>query len=374
MPQPLRPADSFNSSTATVVPDKKRSDLPSTRFWNQSSSSSSRTLGNTSSLEGHINTALRVNAGDDDGMIGILHSQTQDMGGNNLSGLSFSKPSGPSASQSSSSTTNQQFNTFNPIPTPRSDTFEPIQSPHSTFEPIPSPNTVHNPFHTLTSPVDPAPGYNFRPPSAHSYHSAATSSIDASEYYSTTDMDTDDDDLASVNDGPPLAVKSHIDDLGIADIDLSGKPAIMTWTKYQPPPASTSVSPNNIQSHGHSQAVSPQQAGISLPRNTAHSQTTAGPSRGGGGRRTSGRSTNGMTEEDKIKADKLEHRRDINRRSAQKHRLQRKKDMEEMSKKLAEKDAIILQLNRDLAVEKARNDQLRTLMNARLAGGTGNAT
>ncbi|WWC66796.1 uncharacterized protein I206_100702 [Kwoniella pini CBS 10737] len=388
MPQPLRPTDSFNSSTATIVPDKKKSEAPSTRFWNQGSSSNPRGLASTSSLEGHINSALRVNAGGDDGMIGILHTQTQDMGGGNLSGLSFmreylnlpdSQSSEPSASQSSS--TGQYMNndaqimqqvhdnrpainndTFEPITSPHSN-FEPIQSPHSTFEPIPSPNTVNNPFSTLTSPVNPMPEYSFRPSSSSSYHSAAASSVDASDYYSTTDMDTDDDDLASVNDGPPLAVRSNIDDLGIANMDLTGRPAIMTWTQYQP--SSTSVSPNNIQPK--SQATSPEQK-VVITGSTAPTQAKAGSSKGG--RRASGKNTAAMTDEDRIKADKLEHRRDINRRSAQKHRLQRKRDMEEMAKKLAEKDSVIHQLQRDLEVEKARNDQLRNLMNTQLARGS----
>ncbi|WVW81853.1 hypothetical protein I302_103851 [Kwoniella bestiolae CBS 10118] len=404
MPQPLRPTDSFNSSTATIVPDKRRADASSNRFY--PSVPNSRTLVSTSSLEGHIYSALRVNAGGDDGMIGLLHTQTQDMGGNGLSGLSFmrefihipsddnSQPT-PATSQSSVPPIHQQTNQYIPQQPnhlghstfiPNTNTFEPIPSPHSahstsSFEPIPSPHA--NPFATLTSPVEPHPhgaSEYFRPSSVASHHSHAGSSVDASEYYSTTDMDTDDDDLASINDGPHLAIRSNIGDLGMANIHLENnnqKADIMNWMNYQTHPPTGSISPNEIKTQ--SQVVSPNEMTRQQPLPQVPVASSSRPGRqavsaaaGSSKARRSTRSTTGMTDEDKIKLDKLEHRRDINRRSAQKHRLQRKKDMENMTKLLAERDATIHQLQRDLEVEKARNDQLRILMNNRLAnGGTG---
>ncbi|WWC85856.1 uncharacterized protein L201_000723 [Kwoniella dendrophila CBS 6074] len=409
MPQPLRPTDSFNSSTATIVPDKRRTN-PNNLFFPQGTNGNSRTLVSTNSLEGHINTALGVNARGDDGMIDLLHTQAQDMGGNPLAGLSFMRefvnipedsqqsarpsPTPPSeVRQDQYGQMNYNFvsphdnNTFEPIST-SNPPFEPITSPHSTFEPIPSPNPSipSNPFSTLISPVHPMNEYSFRPSSASSHHShsTATSSVDASEYYSTTDMDTDEDELASISEVPPLAINSHIGDLGMADMDLTGRPAIMTWTQYQPShhgqlPNNRGVSPNGFQSQSQSpnSVMSPESVDqrISHPPPTQEPSTTrqavAGPSKT---KKTSGKSTTGMTDEDKIKADKLEHRRDINRRSAQKHRLQRKKEMENMTMLLAEKDGEIQRLRRDLEVEKARNDQLRILMNTRLAGGAGNNT
>ncbi|WVQ62697.1 uncharacterized protein L199_000845 [Kwoniella botswanensis] len=392
MPQPLRPTDSFNSSTATIVPDKRRADSNNSRFYPQGVPQS-RALVSTSSLERHINSALRVNAGGDDGMIGLLHTQTQDMGGNGLSGLSFMRefiqlpPEDNPQPQSSSSQTPsipslpQQTNFI-----PNTHTFEPVPSPHfappsSTFDPIPLPHA--NTFATLTSPVEPSPNGPsdyFRPSSVNSYHSHAASSVDASEYYSTTDMDTDDDDLASIHDVPPLAVKSNIGDLGMGNIHLENnnhKADILNWMNYQTHTQDQrgSISPNEIKTQ--SQVVSPSVINHPPPARRVSSSASktgravsnvAGPSKG---RRSTTKRVIGTTDEEKIRLDKLEHRRDINRRSAQKHRLQRKKDMEILTQQLAERDARIHQLQRDLEVEKARNDQLRILMNNRLANSGG---
>lgn len=51
-------------------------------------------------------------------------------------------------------------------------------------------------------------------------------------------------------------------------------------------------------------------------------------------------------------------RRSINRRSAQKHRLRRKEELEHLTKTVAERDASIAQLRQELAVAKA---QLKTM-------------
>ncbi|WRT63789.1 uncharacterized protein IL334_000714 [Kwoniella shivajii] len=379
MPQPLLGAtDSFNSSTATIVPDRKSRPSQNNRFLPQGQNANTRALVGSDSLERHISSALRVNAGGDDGMIGILNTQTQDMGGNGLSGLSFMQEYiqiSPEGSQQSNppyepSSNVQMINQFghhqfqsNPSSSTNTNTntFEPISSIHSSYEPIRSPSSS-NAFSTLTSPVDPTSFPDFRPSSVNSHHSA--SSVDASEYYSTTDMDTDDDGLSSIHDAPPLAVNSNVGDLGMANMDLTGGPAQMTWTPYQPSLIpNEGVSPSDLTG----QAVSPSKTDHPDTRSTrtrSGHQPVAGPSKP---KSDGTRGLRAMTEEEKIKVDKLEHRRDINRRSAQKHRLQRKKEMETMTKILAEKDAQIHQLQRDLEVEKARNDQLRNLMNNRLA-------
>jgi hypothetical protein len=65
--------------------------------------------------------------------------------------------------------------------------------------------------------------------------------------------------------------------------------------------------------------------------------------------------------------DSLSDRRSINRRSAQKHRLRRKEELETLSRQLAERDAKIALLEKDLAVTRAQLQQLISIMGPRLA-------
>ncbi|OCF40752.1 hypothetical protein I317_05447 [Kwoniella heveanensis CBS 569] len=307
------------------------------------------------------------------------------MGGNGLSGLSFMReyiqlPNEDSQRISPSPAhQQQQVNHQHHSTTPQF-------SPNHLFDPSgflghsssSNDNYIPTPSIDNSAPTIPP----FRPTSAASHHSysnsAASSIVDPSEYYSTTDMDTDDDDLSSINDIPGLAVNSNIGDLGMGNIDLSGPPAIMTWTPYRPTELQATqkdengVSPfSNDSNHNHS--VSPSElvsAGVS-PSAVSTSSRRSGAARP---RKGSVRGVGGDVPEEQKKLDKLEHRRDINRRSAQKHRARRKEEVDIMTRTIAEKDARIAQLERDLEVEKARNDQLRNLMNARLAGGPGTAT
>ena len=55
-------------------------------------------------------------------------------------------------------------------------------------------------------------------------------------------------------------------------------------------------------------------------------------------------------------------RRTINRKSAQKHRTRRREELETLTSQLAERDARIAQLERDLAVERAKSLQLTEFM------------
>lgn len=57
-------------------------------------------------------------------------------------------------------------------------------------------------------------------------------------------------------------------------------------------------------------------------------------------------------------------RRDINRRSAQKHRLRRKQEVEDLTRLLAERDARIAALEREVEVERARVKELRGFVRA----------
>ena len=51
-------------------------------------------------------------------------------------------------------------------------------------------------------------------------------------------------------------------------------------------------------------------------------------------------------------------RRSINRKSAQKHRIRRKAEIDTLNRHVAERDARIAQLLQELAAEKARSCQL----------------
>ncbi|ORY29305.1 hypothetical protein BCR39DRAFT_532211 [Naematelia encephala] len=147
----------------------------------------------------------------------------------------------------------------------------------------------------------------FRPLSSHSHRG----SVSGSDYsYTTTEMSSTDTD-------------------GDGDSHMEFK---VEWAE------TTSISPQS--------AISPHEAqGVS-------------PSLLGGG----GPAGEPLREDDKKRKEKLEHRRSINRRSAQKHRLRRKEELESISHTLALREARIAQLERDLAVAHAQSAQLLDLL------------
>ena len=51
-------------------------------------------------------------------------------------------------------------------------------------------------------------------------------------------------------------------------------------------------------------------------------------------------------------------RRSINRKSAQKHRTRRKEELDHLNRQLAQRDARIATLEKEIAVQKAKTDQL----------------
>ena len=68
-------------------------------------------------------------------------------------------------------------------------------------------------------------------------------------------------------------------------------------------------------------------------------------------------------------------RRSINRRSAQKHRARRKEELDDLNKTISERDARIAQLERDLAVEKSRTNQLAGFIKMQMGrGGAGSGS
>jgi hypothetical protein len=58
-------------------------------------------------------------------------------------------------------------------------------------------------------------------------------------------------------------------------------------------------------------------------------------------------------------------RRSINRKSAQKHRLRRKDELEQLTRAIAERDNKIAGLERELAAERARRVQLSAVLQLR---------
>ena len=64
-------------------------------------------------------------------------------------------------------------------------------------------------------------------------------------------------------------------------------------------------------------------------------------------------------------------RRQINRKSAQKHRMRRREEHDNLSKDMVEKDARIAQLEKELAVEKSKTAQLQQFIDMQRGGGGG---
>ncbi|EKD03713.1 hypothetical protein A1Q2_01939 [Trichosporon asahii var. asahii CBS 8904] len=171
------------------------------------------------------------------------------------------------------------------------------------------------------------PAEFFRPSSAASHRSAAsgaslsTTDIDSTGYY-TTDMS--DDGFAPQD----LASPSPLNEIGALNLNSGG--GAPTWAAYEAPspivPATISPSTDAL--------------GSSVPR--------AGPSRNIRGVQ------NSKDLEEKKRLDRLEHRRSINRRSAQKHRLRRKEEMETLQAQIRERDLEIRQLKEELAAVRAQ--------------------
>ncbi|WVQ76155.1 hypothetical protein IAR50_005808 [Cryptococcus sp. DSM 104548] len=344
MPTPLTRStgDSFNSA-ATIVPDDRRptrvtrssnrNPLPDhTLSLSQSSSqgsssqylSAGRRLGPNNSFERRINRAIGVNGGEE-GLIGLLQTQQAP----EESGWGFLREQS--------------------IP-PEADKDDMALDPRSSSPPAFDPTILpHDPRH---------PGYRH----TSSYSSASVaSSCDNSDLYSTTDIDTDDE-------GSRRPSVSNMGDLGLGNIRLDPNALL----SVQPSPSAEMMSP--FARHSGTAAVSPQDIQGDSPVAGYHSRepidlsqvpkTFSGPTRTG---KRGAREKLSKDDDEAARAEKLEHRRDINRRSAQKHRARRKEESEIMAKLIAGKDAKIRQLENELAAERARNEQLRSMWNQRFA-------
>ncbi|WVQ80963.1 hypothetical protein IAT38_003070 [Cryptococcus sp. DSM 104549] len=433
MPVPLGKTDTFNSSGATIIPDR-RPNTRSTRstrssaaaaaananapganansgapapFPQQSHSylhqpSAGRALGPQNSMERRFINELGVTGGDD-GILGLL--QDQDGMGNPLAGWSFMNFGNTNLPPSSQEERQRQGqNDFliqmevDAVPDPSA-----MLSPSLSTSSHPSHHSNHSPFQpTAAHLANGAPAY--RPSTAQSFHSGASSSLDHSEFYETTDIGTEDeDDLMGGLGGlggtqashggrgrPGLQDAGGLGDLGLGEMglgveyDAGGRglealggvggagvgggtepPDVAVWLQDQRRGSAASVgvvspeviSPQDLNGRA---GFSPDQASVGGEEGSVYSGVGEGKGRGKKGRAPS------VHDQDVKRQMKLEHRRDINRRSAQKHRARRREELDTLAQTVADKDKRIAQLERELEVEKARSSQLRDMYNAQL--------
>ncbi|OWZ53155.1 hypothetical protein C356_01960 [Cryptococcus neoformans c45] len=357
MPTPLsRQTESFNSSTGTIVPDRRgparntRSaaaaaaaavDNAHTLTLSQSSQStqvsnpgqsSSRALRPQSSLERRINSVIGVGGGDD-GLMGML--QMQDVPSNSLAGWSFLGDSQPKIDQAQSADQEHRVEEFlkkvdvGPVPTP-----------------MPSDSSYDRPIHLQHPPVD-----SYRPSTAASWHSAS-SSVDHSELYSSTDMDTEDEARSAI------VGHSNIGDLGLGEMDIDNPHDVEGRRSW--PTEQAMVALNS--------AVSPQQLYANSPVPSSIGDSVSSRRR----RSKTGQAVS-ASEDERKRLDRLEHRRDINRRSAQKHRAKRKEEVETMNRKLHVREQRIRELEMLLEAERGKVASLEGTLQ-KLLGGLGRST
>ncbi|WVO16786.1 hypothetical protein L204_104471 [Cryptococcus depauperatus] len=378
MPTPLtRQTESFNSSTATIVPESRKRAGPArntrsrtsyakhqprqeivsaqsvppdahTLSLSQTSQSAhydirnvpARMLRPQDSLERRINSAIGVEGGDD-GLIGLL--TTQDVPHNPLSGWSFLKDSQPSdvediQNQALDAETflkemdvdKEGFAAFSPSLSSLSN------MPTSPFDHglAPSPQQAHDHRHQQAY-------ENYRPDTAMSWHSGTEGSLDNSDLYSTTDIDTEEDEGFP----RPVLGKSNDNDLGLGSMNIDHTD-VPSSTLNSPLYEMTShVSPQDL--HGDSPLLKPVtfKHHLLIQNNVGHEQIKAGRHdiyrKGKTGVKIEELRAFGISQEEQKRKERLEHRRDINRRSAQKHRLRRKEEIESMQRQISSREARI---------------------------------
>lgn len=198
----------------------------------------------------------------------------------------------------------------------------------------------------------------FRPSSAHSHS--------ASEYsYSSTDVDND--SVMSENSYALQPTNDHATDLGFGGMNLSMNDTNHTTNHFwMGANQNQSVSAGG-QANGVKREAEWERLGTVAPNSVSP------PEQSSSGRVASG---SPEKEDDSSRAAKLEResryyqsrirvspdsaadRRHINRKSAQKHRKRRKEEAEILTQRVAERDHKITMLEKELAIEKAKNAQL----------------
>lgn len=198
----------------------------------------------------------------------------------------------------------------------------------------------------------PSPQQPYRPGSAMSHrsaHSLSSTDVDGdtedSSFY-TTDMDTEGEpELDPLDVSPPPIARLDLLNIGGRRLGPSGTALANT---INPRAALASSAPRTSTRH---------------MTGTAAADASFVPSSRALGKK---RSVRGVTshdeDEESRRAERLEHRRSINRKSAQKHRLRRKEELEDLSVAVRERDDKIRSLERDLAVANARISQMASIL------------
>ncbi|GMK59539.1 hypothetical protein CspeluHIS016_0801450 [Cutaneotrichosporon spelunceum] len=164
--------------------------------------------------------------------------------------------------------------------------------------------------------------------------------------YSTTEgsyVTTDDDGDDLMNQQPSAAVSpSPLTEIGQLNLG-SAVPAWHVGSSNGVPPTISPAAP----ALGSSVRNVPSAPSSTASSSRRRSHAVSFPEEGEG--------------DDKRQA-RLEHRRSINRRSAQKHRLRRKEELEDLSRQVAERDRRIQELERELAVAQGNQKTLMSLV------------
>ncbi|KAL1412991.1 hypothetical protein Q8F55_000740 [Vanrija albida] len=325
----LRPADSFNSSSATIKPDPEERDRPRLNLGGVGAG-----LGATDSIGREFESIMG-------GRLGVLQSDTG-VGDQTLLNRYLDDFRNLSSEAGTAGTIDpaaaglaRQPSEFNPMAflneSTTSDTFfaQVGLDPPSGFVPPETPAAAE------AAPEEPA--YRTRSASAASTHTMSSTDVDDSGFY-TTDMDTDDNSVAGDFQPSP----SPLLEMNGLNIGSTGVP----WGGNGVP---RTIAPN----------------AEALGSSAANAGATAGGSRRLGAKR-SVRNVDGSDVEEQRRMDRLEHRRSINRRSAQKHRLRRKEELETLTREIAERDTKIQTLEKELAVTKAQLAQLASFVKEHL--------
>ncbi|WOO76669.1 uncharacterized protein LOC62_01G000294 [Vanrija pseudolonga] len=326
----LKPADSFNSSSATIRPDREERDLPRPNLGGAGAG-----LGPTDSIGRDFESLLG-------GRLGVLQSDSalgdQSLLDRYLHGFgqlpSEVGTTGTGTIDPAAAGLARQPSEFNPMAflneSTTNDTFfaQVGLDPPSGFVPPETPA----PASASAAPAAPTEDV-FRPRSAASNHSRVSLSstdVDDSGFY-TTDMDTDDNSVAGdFQPSPSPLLELNALNLGATAVPWGGSGA-----------------PTTIAPDAEALGSSAANAGASSRRL---------------GAKRSVRNVDGSDPEEQRRIDRLEHRRSINRRSAQKHRLRRKEELETLTREITERDAKIQTLEKELAVTKAQLSQLASFV------------
>ncbi|ORX34832.1 hypothetical protein BD324DRAFT_136908 [Kockovaella imperatae] len=355
MPTKLGAADSFNSSGATIIPDREqRGSGPTYRAYNPIAGlSNARLLMPEDSFGRQLQAFLTSGSTTNDSQ------QETEAGGQ--SGDSVRPNINDEAAEAMlrdfgfNSSTSSHFTTHTPNPSDLISSLQ-IDSNAAHTHARTSPFNSHSPLaqeEAASLSATASGNHPDRPASVlshHSHHSHASrshrGSISGSEYsYTSTEVSGDEDVRMEADVPEPLQTVWNVGAIG-------GVVPALGSTLTANPFASKGGT-------GHAQYPSPVSTSGPSPPTVPGAMfgggAGAGAGAGGGPVRGIGAE---KEEEERKRLERLEHRRDINRRSAQKHRAARKAELDILNRTITEKEARISQLERELAVEQSKSRQL----------------